>query len=149
VVVSRSEKESNNEEEKLDLKPVKPVPSIAHMPDETLWNLHPGSVSGTAVGIAKKAVQSPTEDTMADYTRMLDMARRKSVVFANASMLYVQQHPEYDVAAADPITTPGKVATIKQTAQDMENKINGAAGNYGIIYFTHRIAATVKRRRRY
>ena len=36
------------------------------------------------------------------------MARRKSVIFANADMLYVQQHPEYDVAAADPITAPGK-----------------------------------------
>jgi conjugal transfer pilus assembly protein TraF len=125
----------NKEEEKLDLKPVKPVPSIAHMPDETLWNLHPDQFQELLLELQKKAVQNPTESTMADYTRMLDMARRKSVVFANASMLYVQQHPEYDVAAADPITTPGKVATIKQTAQDMEDKINWAAGNYGIIYF--------------
>lgn len=130
------QKESNNkEEEKIDLKPVKPVPSIANMPDETLWNLHPDQFQELLLELQKKAVQSPTESTMADYTRMLDMARRKSVVFANASMLYVQQHPEYDVAAADPITTPGRVATIKQTAQDMENKINGAAGNYGLIYF--------------
>jgi len=125
----------NNEEEKFNLKPVKPVPSIVNVPDETLWNLHPDQFQALLLELQKKAVQNPTESTMADYTRMLDMARRKSVVFANASMLYVQQHPEYDVAAADPITTPGRVATTKQTAQDIEDKINWAAGNYGIIYF--------------
>jgi conjugal transfer pilus assembly protein TraF len=125
----------NKEEEKFNLKPVKIMPSIVNIPDETLWNLHPDQFQELLLELQKKAVQNPTESTMTDYTRMLDMARRKSVVFANASMLYVQQHPEYDVAAADPITTPGRVATIKQTAQDMENKINWAAGNYGIIYF--------------
>jgi conjugal transfer pilus assembly protein TraF len=125
----------NKEEEKFNLKPVKIVPSITGIPDETLWNLHPDQFQELLLELQKKAVQNPMESTMADYTRMLDMARRKSVVFANASMLFVQQHPEYDVAAADPITTPGKVATIKQTAQDIEDKINWAAGNYGIIYF--------------
>ena len=125
----------NKEEEKFNLKPVKIMPSITGIPDETLWNLHPDQFQELLLELQKKAVQNPTESTMADYTRMLDMARRKSVVFANASVLYVQQHPEYDVAAADPITTPGRVATTKQTAQDIEDKINWAAGNYGIIYF--------------
>ena len=125
----------NKEEDKFNLKPVKIVPSITGMPDETLWNLHPDQFQELLLELQKKAVQNPTESTMADYTRMLDMARRKSVIFANASVLYVQQHPEYDVAAADPITTPGRVATTKQTAQDIEDKINWAAGNYGIIYF--------------
>lgn len=125
----------NKEEEKFNLKPVKIVPSITGIPDETLWNLHPDQFQELLLELQKKAVQNPTESTMADYTRMLDMARRKSVIFANASMLFVQQHPEYDVAAADPITTPGRVATTKQTAQDIEDKINWAAGNYGIIYF--------------
>jgi conjugal transfer pilus assembly protein TraF len=125
----------NKEEDKFNLKPVKIMPSITGIPDETLWNLHPDQFQELLLELQKKAVQNPTESTMADYTRMLDMARRKSVVFANASVLYVQQHPEYDVAAADPITTPGRVATTKQTAQDIEDKINWAAGNYGIIYF--------------
>jgi conjugal transfer pilus assembly protein TraF len=125
----------NKEEDKFNLKPVKIVPSITGIPDETLWNLHPDQFQELLLELQKKAVQNPTESTMADYTRMLDMARRKSVIFANASVLYVQQHPEYDVAAADPITTPGRVATTKQTAQDIEDKINWAAGNYGIIYF--------------
>ena len=125
----------NKEEDKFNLKPVKIMPSITGIPDETLWNLHPDQFQELLVELQKKAVQNPTESTMADYTRMLDMARRKSVIFANASVLYVQQHPEYDVAAADPITTPGRVATTKQTAQDIEDKINWAAGNYGIIYF--------------
>lgn len=125
----------NKEEEKFNLKPVKIVPSITGIPDETLWNLHPDQFQELLLELQKKAVQNPTESTMADYTKMLDMARRKSVVFANASVLYVQQHPEYDVAAVDPITTPGRVATTKQTAQDIEDKINWAAGNYGIIYF--------------
>lgn len=125
----------NKEEEKFNLKPVKIMPSIVNIPDETLWNLHPDQFQELLLELQKKAVQNPTENTMADYTRMLDIARRKSVVFANASVLYVQQHPEYDVAAADPITTPGRVATTKQTAQDIEDKINWAAGNYGIIYF--------------
>ena len=125
----------NKEEDKFNLKPVKIMPSITGIPDETLWNLHPDQFQELLLELQKKAVQNPTESTMADYTRMLDMARRKSVIFANASVLYVQQHPEYDVAAADPITTPGRVATTKQTAQDIEDKINWAAGNYGIIYF--------------
>jgi conjugal transfer pilus assembly protein TraF len=125
----------NKEEDKFNLKPVKIMPSIVNIPDETLWNLHPDQFQELLLELQKKAVQNPTESTMADYTRMLDMARRKSVIFANASVLYVQQHPEYDVAAADPITTPGRVATTKQTAQDIEDKINWAAGNYGIIYF--------------
>ena len=125
----------NKEEDKFNLKPVKIMPSIMGIPDETLWNLHPDQFQELLLELQKKAVQNPTESTMADYTRMLDMARRKSVIFANASVLYVQQHPEYDVAAADPITTPGRVATTKQTAQDIEDKINWAAGNYGIIYF--------------
>ena len=125
----------NNEDEKLSLKPVKVVPSIAGIPDETLWNLHPDQFQELLLELQKKAVQNPSESKMADYTRMLDMARRKSVIFANANMLYVQQHPEYDVAAADPITTPGRVATTKQTTQEIEDKIKWAAGNYGIIYF--------------
>ena len=111
------------------------MPSITGIPDETLWNLHPDQFQELLLELQKKAVQNPTESTMADYTRMLDMARRKSVIFANASVLYVQQHPEYDVAAADPITTPGRVATTKQTAQEIEDKIKWAAGNYGLIYF--------------
>ena len=125
----------NNEEDKLNLKPRKVVPSIVAIPDEILWNLHPDQFQELLLEMQKKAVQSPTEGAIGDYTRMLDMARRKSVIFANASMLYVQQHPEYDVAAADPITTPGRVATTKQTAQEIEDKIKWAVGNYGLIYF--------------
>jgi conjugal transfer pilus assembly protein TraF len=125
----------NSEDEKLNLQPIKVVPSIMAIPDELLWNLHPDQFQELLLAMQKKAVQNPTEGAMADYTRMLDMARRKSVVFANASMLYVQQHPEYDVAAADPITTPGRVATTKQTTQAIEDKIKWAVGNYGLIYF--------------
>ncbi|PKN69021.1 MAG: conjugal transfer protein TraF [Deltaproteobacteria bacterium HGW-Deltaproteobacteria-12] len=125
----------NSEDEKLTLKPIKVVPSIAAIPDELLWNLHPDQFQELLLAMQKKAVQNPTERAMADYTRMLDMARRKSVVFANASMLYVQQHPEYDVAAADPITTPGRVATTKQTTKAIEDKIKWAVGSYGLIYF--------------
>jgi len=127
--------EKKNEEEKLNLKPAKEVPSIADISDEKLWNLHPDQFQELLLGLQKKAVQNPTENSIGEYTRMLDMARRKSVVFANAQMLYTQQHPEYDVAAADPITSPGRVATTRQTAQEIENKIKWATGNYGLIYF--------------
>ena len=123
------------EEEKLNLKPYKETPSIANIPDEILWNLHPDQFQELLLGLQKQAVQNPTESSIGEYTRMLDMARRKSVVFANAQMLYAQQHPQYDVAAADPITAPGKAATTKQNTQEIENKINWAAGNYGLIYF--------------
>ena len=122
-------------EEKIDLKPVKVIPSVAEIPDETLWNLHPDQFQELLLGLQKKAVQKPTEETMGDYTRMLDMARRKSVVFANAQTVYVQQHPQYDVAAADPIATPGRTAMTTQKNEDMENKIIWAAGNYGLVYF--------------
>ena len=122
-------------EGKIDLKPVKVIPSVAEIPDETLWNLHPDQFQELLLGLQKKAVQKPTEETMGDNTRMLDMARRKSVVFANAQTVYVQQHPQYDVAAADPTATPGRTATTIQKNEDMENKIVWAAGNYGLVYF--------------
>ena len=128
----------NSAEEKFDLKPIKEVPSIANIPDETLWNLHPDQFQELLLGLQKQAVQNPTESSIGEYTRMLDMARRKSVVFANAQMLYTQQHPEYDVAAADPIAAPGRTATTKQKSAEIENKINWAAGNYGLIYFYSR-----------
>ena len=119
----------------MNLKPVKIIPSIAGIPDETLWNLHPDQFQELLLGLQKQAVQNPSESSIGDYTRMLDMARRKSVVFANANALYVQQHPEYDVAAADPTATPGRVAMANQTKEDIENKITWATGNYGLIYF--------------
>jgi conjugal transfer pilus assembly protein TraF len=130
--------QTNDEKEirdKLFIKPEPKLPNIKDVLDETLWNLHPDQFQDLLLGLQKKAVQNPTQENLSDYMRMLDMARRKSVIFANANMLYVQQHPQYDVAAADPITTPGRVATTKQTAQEIEDKIKWAAGNYGLIYF--------------
>ena len=123
-----------SDNEKMDLKPVRVIPSIASIPDEILWNLHPDQFQEILLSLQKQAVQNPTERAIGDYTRMLDMARRKSVVFANASMLYIQQHPEYDIAAADPTATPGRIAMANQTKEDTENKITWAAGHYGLVY---------------
>jgi len=49
----KPETQSSDAEKKMDLKPVKIIPSIAGIPDETLWNLHPDQFQELAIGSAE------------------------------------------------------------------------------------------------
>ena len=70
----------------------------------------------------KKAVMSPTEANVREYYSIQDIARRKSLAFANVTAAVMQKHPELSLAKDYPTATPGRSA-LTRLEQDFDRRI--------------------------
>ena len=125
-------------EEKKDEEPKavkRKLPSLSDYTKEELWNMHPDDFQALLMEFQKKAVMSPTVSNVREYYVIQDIARRKSLTFANVSSFVMQKYPELSLKADYPITQPGRVAKVSQQNADVEQKIKSSRDDFALLYF--------------
>ena len=111
-------------------------PHLSDYAMEELWNMYPDDFQAVLMAFQKKAVQVPSENNVREYYVVQDIARRKSLAFANASAAVMQKYPDLSVAADYPITAPGRNAAVSQRTEEIESRIRGAREEFALIYFS-------------
>ncbi len=111
-------------------------PRLSDYAMEELWSMHPDDFQAVLMAFQKKAVQVPSENNVREYYVVQDIARRKSLAFANASAAVMQKYPDLSVAADYPITAPGRNAAVSQRTEEIESRIRGAREEFALIYFS-------------
>lgn len=131
------EKEEKKPEEEIpEGQPAsKKLPSLSDHTIEDLWNMHPDDFQALLTEFMKKAVMNPTVETVREYYVMQDIARRKSLAFANVAATVMQTHPEISMAGAYPITTPGQNARVRLQSGEIGAKIRASEDEFAILYF--------------
>lgn len=124
-----------NKDEKKEDKPARVLPSLKEYTMEQLWNMHPDDFQPLAKEFLKKAVQTPTIETVREFYIMLDIARMKSHVFQNVAGAVWQMYPELSLNADLPSATAGRVAQIKMTNKETVNKIKDSSRDFALVYF--------------
>jgi conjugal transfer pilus assembly protein TraF len=104
---------------------------------EVLWNMHPDQFQALMDRVTKTAVQSPTEENVLNYIKMLDVTRRKSVAFSSVVALVGQKNPEFaGNENSYPVTAPGQRALYQQRENEINQTIAGNLDEFAIIMFT-------------
>lgn len=130
------EKEQTKKEElPTDDRPKHRLPALRDYTAEMLWNMYPDDFQALLMDFQKKAVMTPTETNVAEYYYVQDIARRKSLAFANVTATVMQKYPELSVAKDYPTATPGRSALTRLQQEEMEKKIGTSMNDYGLIYF--------------
>ena len=111
-------------------------PRLSDYTMEELWNMYPDDFQAVLMAFQKKAVQVPSENNVREYYVVQDIARRKSLAFANVSASVMQKYPDLSVAADYPITAPGRNAEVSQRTDEIESRIRSAREEFALIYFS-------------
>jgi len=112
-------------------------PRLSDYAMEELWNMHPDDFQAVLMAFQKKAVRVPSEENVREYYVVQDIARRKSLAFANASAAVMQKYPDLSVAADYPITAPGRNAAVSQRTDEIESRIRSAREEFALLYFSN------------
>lgn len=123
------------EEKKNDKAKQHHVPYMKDYTVETLWNMHPDDFQPLLLDFQKKAVMNPTEQNVKEYYEIQDIARRKSLAFANATAYVMQKYPELNVAADYPTAVPGRAALTRMQSSEISDRLSRARDDFGLIYF--------------
>ncbi|MEW6418631.1 MAG: conjugal transfer protein TraF [Nitrospirota bacterium] len=123
----KGERESEKPEKRL-------LPSLKDYTYEQLWNMHPDDFQPLLMDFQKKAVMSPTEENVRDYYVIQDIARRKSLAFANVASYVVQKYLELYVGKDYPVATPGRNALVRQS-EEAESFIRNGENDFALLYF--------------
>jgi len=111
------------------------LPKLKDYPVEQLYKMHPDDFVALLNDFEKKAVMDPSEENLHDYYVVQDIARRKSLAFANTASYVWQKYPELTVNKDAPTTTPGRNAAMKLRTDDVDNKLIAERDDFGLIYF--------------
>ena len=122
------------EEKRTTAKPER-SPRLTEYTMERLWDMHPDEFQALLMVFQKKAVQSPSEQNVKEYYTIQDIARRKSLAFANATAAVMQKYPELSLTGDSPITAPGRNAAVMQQTGEIESKIRSARDEFALLYF--------------
>lgn len=131
----REKEEPKKEEPTKALPPKRRMPALKDYTAEILWNMYPDDFQALLIDFQKKAVMNPTENNVAEYYYVQDIARRKSLTFANVTATVMQKYPELSVAKDYPVATPGRSALTRLEQEEITGRIREARDDYGLIYF--------------
>ena len=82
------------------------------------------------------AVSNPTEENLYYYYNILDVARKKALLFTMQAMYVWQKYPELSEVAKDvPTVVPGLYAKQETRTKEVDSYLNGKRGEYGLIVF--------------
>lgn len=128
------EKKEERKEEPKQVEKGRRIPAMKNYTPEQLWRMHPDDFQSLLMDFQKKAVMRLDEESTMEYLTMQDIARKRSLAFANVAA-YVQQKnpaltlPEYSLA------TPGMIAATRMRSEEMENRIRQAESDFALLYF--------------
>ncbi|OGR07562.1 MAG: hypothetical protein A2511_09965 [Deltaproteobacteria bacterium RIFOXYD12_FULL_50_9] len=119
-------------------KQTRPVPTMENHTMDDLWNMHPDDFQALLKDFQKKAVQYPTEQNVVEYYTMQDIARRKSVAYANVAGYVTQKYTSFDMNATAPTVTPGQIAKTQMQNKEVQSTIANAQGDHALLFFTQK-----------
>ncbi|MFH1675355.1 MAG: conjugal transfer protein TraF [Pseudomonadota bacterium] len=123
-------------EEKEEPETDKPELAVNGHSYEKLWNMYPDDFQEMLDRTMKIAVQSPTEENVVNYLVMQDIARRKSVAFANVVGYVGQKHPQFSNADTHPVITPGRTALAGLKHDEITRTIEESSDEFALLMFT-------------
>ncbi len=123
------------DDSKADVAPKHRIPALKDYTAQILWDMHPDDFQPLLMDFQKKAVMTPSESNVAEYYYVQDIARRKSLAFANVTATVMQKYPKLSVSGDYPTATPGRSALTRMEQDEVGKKIRGSAEDYGLIYF--------------
>jgi len=130
----REEKKEERKEEPKQVEKRHRIPAMKDYTPEQLWSMHPDDFQALLMDFQKKAVMKLDEESTMEYLTMQDIARKRSLAYANVAA-YVQQKnpaltlPEYSLA------TPGMAAATRMRTNEMESRIRQAENDFALLYF--------------
>jgi len=131
--------EQDQEKKKEDDKENKPkhfLPSMKDYTNDQLWTMHPKDFQPLLDAFLDKAVQYPTEENVAEYYRIQDIARSRANAFVNVATLVWQKHPELTLVDESPTNTPGRKAMLRLRAGEIHDTLFASSKkDYALIYF--------------
>jgi conjugal transfer pilus assembly protein TraF len=84
----------------------------------------------------KLAVSNPTEENLYYFYNILDVARKKALLFTMQAMYVWQKYPELAEVAKDvPTVMPGVYAKREEISREVEGYLNARRGEYGLVVF--------------
>ncbi len=131
-------KDYTDEQQVPDEKAAPPKRIIPDMKDytyEQLWSMHPDDFQELLMQFQKKAVMTLKPEDAKDYYIMQDIARRKSLGFANLAQYVMQTSPELSVDSAIPLASPGRAADVRVRQEEIEDRIARSVDSFAMIYF--------------
>jgi conjugal transfer pilus assembly protein TraF len=111
------------------------LPSLADYSKDELWKMHPDDFQPLLKEFLKKAVMSPTMENVHEYYLVQDIARRKSLAFANVAATLMQTRADLSVASAYPVAVPGINARERLQRNEIEQKIRASKTDFALLYF--------------
>jgi conjugal transfer pilus assembly protein TraF len=81
------------------------------------------------------AVSNPTEENLYYFYNILDVARKKALLFTTQAMYVWQKYPELSTAKDVPTVVPGMYAKREAMSQEIDSYVNGKRGDYGLVVF--------------
>jgi conjugal transfer pilus assembly protein TraF len=82
------------------------------------------------------AVSNPTEENLYYFYNILDVARKKALLFTMQAMYVWQKYPELAEVVRDvPIVFPGLYAKHEEITREVEGYLHGRRGEYGLVVF--------------
>ncbi len=81
----------------------------------------------------KQAIARPTEENLWHYYNLVDVMRKKAVLFTQASMYFMQKYPELSVERDIPTINPGVWTRTEKTIEETSSSLK--TQDYGLIVF--------------
>lgn len=128
--------------EKTKEKKVKPAlpplpPAIAPLPkSEVLMKLHPDQLKILIKQWRKQAIYTLEPSDISESLRVQDVGRKKAAAYAAVVGFVVQTNPDLTLADEVPITNAGKQAQFNTRKSTMDDYLQRATSQYGLLYFS-------------
>lgn len=110
-------------------------PSLSDYTHKQLWDMHPDQFRDVFTGLQKKAVMTLSENDVRDFYIVMDIARRKSLAFANVATYVTQKYPELNVQKDYPTSHLGRMALLKSQKEEIHSTIYNASKEFALLYF--------------
>jgi len=127
-------KEEKGKDEPKPEKRLRRLPSMRDYTRGQLWRMHPDDFQELLMDFQKKAVMQLSEESVAEYLEMQEIASKRSLAYANVAAYVQQKNPQLGVPEYS-LATPGMAATTRVRASEIEKRIRAAKNDYALLYF--------------
>lgn len=138
-VVNKESKEKKKEEQKTEEKEItewKPKKPLSEYTYEELLKMHPKEFSKMLEYYKDRAIQDPTNETAVyEYYNLLDVARKKSLLFMAQTMNVMNKYPELNVRKDVPTINPAIRKSYELQREEEKKTLAKLNQDIGLILF--------------
>lgn len=114
-------------------EPLPPPPT-----QQAMMQMHPDDIDSLREQYLKEAVWQTSPNNVRNYYQVLDVARKKSLAFANVTKLVMLQNPDLNAYGQYTKTNPGRKALNQHKAAQIRAALTHYKNEFGLILFTQK-----------